>query len=174
MISAIVLTPDTWTGDDLARERETAVRSLVWLVSAVVSSVVRDVTLAVPQGLGLAELADQSGCALVQADTEAERLSQAARVAREPRVLVIKAGFQPDAGLAEEIDIFERRAPEGAIAFLLGQPTTFAERLFPNRSAVVGALLPRAQVPGGSGFGPLSRLARRQGTPLQARARSIF
>ena len=106
MISAVVFTPDAWTGEDIARQRETVVRSLVWLVSAVVSGVVRDVTLAVPSGLGLSEVADQSGCALIQADSEAERIAQAVRGTREARLLVILAGFQPDAGLIEEIGHF--------------------------------------------------------------------
>lgn len=173
MISAVVLTPDSWTGSDLAREREVVVRSLVWLVSAVVSGVVRDVTLAVPAGLGLGEVADQSGCALVQADTEAERLAAAVAVAREPRFIVIKAGFQPDPGLVEEIDIFVRREPETMVAILLETPATLFQRLFPQHAAVAGILLPRALVPPGGGFARLARMTRRRGKQLQARARPI-
>lgn len=174
MISAVVFTPDSWTGDDLSRERETVVRSLVWLVSAVVSSVVRDVTLAVPAGLGLSELADQSGCALIEADTEMDRLAHAIAATREPRLIVVKAGFQPDAGLVEEIDSFERREPADAIAVLLATPATIFQRLFPQHAAVVGALVQRdlAQSLGG-GFERVARTARRRGAPFQARARPI-
>jgi hypothetical protein len=171
MISAVVFTPDSLSGADIARERETVVRSLVWLVSAVVSSVVRDVTLAVPAGLGLSELADQSGCALVEAESEIDRLTAAVAATREPRLIVIKAGFQPDPGLVEEIDIFVRREPEDAIAIILGTPVTAVQRLFPQRAPVVGFLLPRASVEGG--FGRLARMARKRGAILQARARPI-
>lgn len=173
MISAIVFTPDSWPDDDLAHAREIVVRSLVWLVSAVVSSVVRDVTLAVPEGLGLAEVADQSGCMLVEADLEGERLVAAASGTKEPRLIVLKAGYQPDPGLIDEIDIFSRKHPQDKVAVLLAAPATLIEQVFPERAPAVGILLPRGLVVSPKGFDQLARSARRRGAVLVTRARPI-
>lgn len=173
MISAIVLIPDGWPADDLGRTREIVVRSMVWLVSAVVSGVVRDVVLAVPPGFGFAELADQSGCTLVQAKNEAERLASAAGAARAGRVLVLRAGFQPETGLVEDLDAFLRREPQAATALVLATPATALQRLFPEKARVVGVLLPKPGLSLGGGIAALVRRTRRGATRLQARARPI-
>lgn len=174
MISAIVLAPDTARSADVEHVREVAVRSLVWLVSAVVSGVVRDVTLAVPTGLGLSEVADQVGCAFVEADGEADRLVEAVKVSRGMRLLIIKAGFQPDGGLPDEIDSFVRRSSADAVALVLAAPATAAQRLLPDRAPIVGVLVPRGfclrRPP--SGFDGLARLVKR-GVRLRTRASRI-
>jgi hypothetical protein len=181
MISAVVLTPDSWREDDLDRQREIVVRSMVWLVSAVVAGVVRDVTLAVPGGLGLSDVADRSGCRLVQADVEGERLQAAVAESREERVLVLRAGFQPEGGLVEDIETFLRREARDGVALLLATPATPWQRLFPRHARIVGVLAPKALVtsktfaaPGARGFARLARLARRRGIRLYARARPIL
>ncbi len=174
MISAIVLAPDGWPADnDVAHSREVVVRSLVWLVTAVCSSVVRDVTLAVPSGLGLSEVADQAGCALVQNEAEGERLANAVSGAKEPRLMVLKAGYQPDPGLVDEIDAFARRYPPDTTALLLAAPATLLQRLFPQRAPAVGILLPRGMAAASRNFDQLARLARRRGAKLLTRARPI-
>ena len=173
MISAIVLAPDTPYADDIGHEREIVVRSLVWLVSAVVSGVVRDVTLAVPAGLGLSEVADQAGCELIEADREAGRLALAIEGNRGRRLLILKTGFQPGQGLIEELDSFVRRAPQDAVALVLATPETAFTRLFPDRAPIVGMLIPRSRM--GSTDGGFAKLARavRRGTPLRTRAARI-
>ena len=144
MISAIVLASEHHSGDDVEHAHEVVVRSLVWLVSAVVASVVRDVVLAVPPGLGLSDVADQSGCELVKADDEPSRLLAAIEAARGPRLLVLRAGYQPDGRLAEEIDAFVRRTPDDATALILAAPETLVQRLFPRQAPAIGALVSRA------------------------------
>ena len=173
MISAIVLAPDG-QDDDVERAREIIVRSLVWLVSAVVSGVVRDVTLAVPAGLGLSEVADQSGCGLVQEDDEAARLDASVRQSRGPRLLILKAGYQPDAGLAEAIDSFIRREADDAVALVVAAPETAAQRLFPYRAPVVGVLVNRdfCLKRRSKSFAALTRALRR-GMRLRPRANRI-
>ena len=177
MISAIVLAPTALEGGELATEREIIARSMVWLVSAVVSAVVRDVTLATPAGLGLSDLSDQSGCELVQAETEPERLLAAAAACRETRVLVMRAGFQPDAGVVEEIEAFARRSREDDAALLLERPVTLPQRVFPRRATVAGVLVPKTLAmsiaQGGGGFDRLAGAARRRGTLFEARVRPI-
>ena len=144
MISAIVLASEHHSGDDVEHAHEVAVRSLVWLVSAVVAGVVRDVVLAVPPGLGLSDVADQSGCELVKADDEAGRLAAAIAAARGPRLLFLRAGYQPDGRLSEEIDAFVRRTPDAAAALVLAAPETLGQRLFPVRAPAIGTLVARA------------------------------
>lgn len=172
MLSAVVLVPEEWPGRDLALEREIVVRSLVWLVSAVVAGVVRDVTLAVPSGLGLSDVADQAGCNLVAAVTETERLGLALEAARESRLILLKAGFQPEEGVIEELEAFERHRRGDVVAALLATPERFLERLFPNKSPAAGLVLSRAGLDA-TGFGTLARRQRRGAVVLKARARSI-
>ena len=173
MISAIVLAPDASLADDLGHSREVVVRSLVWLVSAVVSGVVRDVTLAVPAGLGLSEVADQAGCDLVEADQEATRLALAVEANRGKRLLILKTGFQPEHGLIEEIDAFVRRAPADATAVVRAKPETALTRLFPDRAPIVGVLVSKDAL--AAHAGGFRRLARgfRRGTSLRTRAMRI-
>lgn len=171
MISAIVLASEHQSGDDVEHAHEVVVRSLVWLVSAVVAGTVRDVVLAVPAGLGLSEVADQSGCTLAKADDEAGRLAAAIAAARGPRLLVLRAGYQPDGRLADEIDAFTRRTRDDATALVLAAPETLPQRLFPRLAPAVGVLLSRAaalEAPPPS-FGRLVRGLRRP-TRLHTRA----
>ena len=174
MISAIVLASETRVGADLAHARETIVRSLVWLVSAVVSGVVRDVTLATPAGLGLSDVADHAGCDLVQADSECERLGTALARSRGALVLVLRGGYQPEAGLVDEIDAFVRRARPDAAALVLASPASALQRLLPDLAPVIGILAPRDQLTETSiaSFHRLSRHFRR-GTRFRARGIKI-
>ena len=174
MISAIVLASERHSEEDTERTHEIVVRSLVWLVSAVVAGVVRDVTLAVPAGFGLSEVADQSGCALVEADDEMGRLDAAINAARGPRLLILQAGFQIDARISEEIDSFVRRAPAQASALILASPETAAQRLMPNRAPTIGVLVSReALEPLPRSFASLARGVRRGATRFATRAARI-
>ena len=161
MISAIMLVPDLRHDDDKGLQRETVVRSLVWLVSAVIAGVVRDVVLAAPDALELSEIADQAGCTLVQSDRETDRLAGAIAASRCDRLLVIKTGYQSDGALVEDIEAFVRRATPGAVAFVQAAPDAFLERLFPHRAPVVGVLIPRANLPRTILFANLVRSARK-------------
>lgn len=173
MISAIVLAPDVLVGEDTVRLAEIVVRSLAWLVSAVVAGVVRDVTLAAPAGLGLGEIADQAGCALVQGDTEGERLSAAVAAAKGPLLLIVLSGFVPQGGLIEEIEDLARHSEE-ARAVVCVTPASLTGRLFPDRTRRVGLIARRevCRVPSARGFGALVRAAaptrvlRSRATPI--------
>lgn len=172
MISAIVLVPDAEPAEDVNHAREVVVRSLVWLVSAVVAGVVRDVTLAGPRRLGLAEVADQSGCLLMQEDGEAARLDAAVKASRASRVLILTSGFQPDGPLVEDIDSFIRRASADDAALVLATPETVLQRFFPDRAPVAGVLAPRCLLGEGLAFAGLAR-AFRLGVKLRTRAARI-
>ena len=174
MISAIVLVSDRQTTDDTEHAHEVLVRSLVWLVSAVVAGVVRDVTLAIPPGFGLSEVADQSGCALVEVEDEGARLAAALDAVRGPRLLILRAGYQIDAKITDEIDAFVRRQPEAAAALILSEPETAAQRMIPRRAPVVGVLAQKATCLAASprGFSHLARSIR-GATRLKTRAERI-
>ena len=170
MISAIVLCSDDVLGRRDARE--VVVRSLSWLVSAVVAGVVRDVTIAGSSELDLEDIADRVGCELVQADHDAERLRASGLKAKCPRLLIVKAGYQPDGQLAEEVDA-RGGTPIEATAHVLAAPSTFIERLLPNLTPIVGVLAPKTLVVEAASFEKLAR-ACRGGARLTSRARPIF
>ena len=157
MISAIVLA----TGDPPERARELTVRSLAWLVSAVVAGVVRDVTAACPRDWRVEDVMEHAGCALVRADGEAERLAAAAALAKCERILVLRLGFQPEGPLVAEIDAAQPRLGPEAPALLLEAPATALQRLFPDRAPVAGLLLHREQLSAQPSFRTLARTARR-------------
>ena len=169
MISVIVLVPDVHRSDDADRFREIVARSLVWLVSAVVAGIVRDVTLAGPATLGLDEIADEAGCKLVEADDEAERIGAAVAGSRDARLLVMRAGYQPDATLTADLDAFLRRAAPDAAALVLAAPETLLERILPGRALVVGVLVPVRRL----GEGSFRQLVRRSRGAVRLRVRAV-
>ncbi len=141
MTSVIVLVPDD-TGRSPARESELLVRSLVWLVSAVVSGVVRDVTLAGRAGLDLAEVAEQSGCRVVEAASERERLGRALALSKGPRVLLIHSAYRPAETMVGELDSLTHSLPPDAALRLLAAPATAWQRLRPDAAPLVGLFAP--------------------------------
>ena len=169
LISVVVLVPARHRSDDPDRFREIVARSLVWLVSAVVAGVVRDVTLAGPADVGLNEIADEAGCGLVEADDEAERIGAAVPGSRDARLLVMRAGYQPDTTLTAEMDAFIRWAAPDAAALVLAAPETLLERIFPGRAPVVGILVPVRRL----GAGRFGRLVRRLKGAVRLRARAV-
>lgn len=142
MISAIVF----GDGEPPQRARELAVRSLAWLVSAVVAGVVRDVTASSPPSWPIVDVMEHAGCALLQMSPEAERVRAAAAFAKCERILVLRLGFQPEGPLVAEIGTAHARLELIEPALLLEAPSRFVERLFPDRAPIVGALLPREAV----------------------------
>ena len=156
MISAIVLA----TGDPPERAREIAVRSLAWLVSAVVAGVVRDVTAACPCTWAVEDVMEHAGCTLVKAEHEAERVAAAVAHVKCERVLVLRLGFQPEGPLVAEIDAVQPRLEPGKAALLLEAPASVLQRLFPDRAPVVGLLVPRGRLSAPTSFKDLARTAR--------------
>jgi hypothetical protein len=141
MISAIVFVADA-KRRDVSRERELLVRSLVWLVSAVVAGIVRDVTLAGRPDLGLAEIADQCGCNIAEGAGEAERLGTAIASSKGSRLLILEAGFQPTDAIIGELDGVARTLAADASVRLLATPATAWQRLFPDQARTIGLFAP--------------------------------
>ncbi len=154
MISVLVLAPPlNRHSDDVL---EVTARSLVWLVSAVVVGVVRDVVLAAPPGLGLAAVADQVGCGLTEMHGEARLLQAGLEKARCGEVLVLRAGYEPQGDLVREIEV-RCRSSARRPSLLLAGPQTFVERLLPNRAPVIGVVTAKSRTAGTIGFSDLVR-----------------
>lgn len=165
MISTIVLEPRSFPRGEAGRAL--VVRSLAWLVGAAVAGIVGEVVIAARADLDLADIADAVGSRLAEADGEGGRLAIAATALRSDRVLVMVAGYAPDAAFAQEIA--RLAAPT---ARLLAEPATLTQRLFPARAPVVGVLVPAAMLRGAEGFAALARASR--GAPtFPARARRL-
>ena len=172
MISAIVLSSDPRSGEDPANDTEVIVRSLVWLVSAVVSGVVQEVILAAPDRLDLTAVVDQSGCGLVQAAREADRLAAAVLASRGEYLLVIRSGYLPDSGLVDELATLLRCAMAVDDALLLATPETMWQRLFPDRAPTIGILMRRAAAARVGTFAQMAAVSR-HATRLRSRASRI-
>ena len=167
MMSALVLAPNARAGGDLERTREVVVRSLAWLVSAVVAGVIGDVVLAAPSLLDLGEAADLVGCRLVEANDEGDRLRQGAEACRKVRLLVMRAGFTADIGMVDELERFLRGFPDGAI--IRATPESLLQTLMPRLAPVVGIVLSREKASRARAFDDLVRSTK--GAPhLRSRA----
>lgn len=140
MLSAIVLYEENAALDGEPVERMT--RSLGSLVRASIEGLLRDVLIAGPARAGLDVVADHAGCGLIQASGEAQWLRAAIEAAREPHVLLLRAGFAPQQGFVEEAgDLLQSEAVRAAI--LRAAPERFLERLFPRLAPLAGLIAPR-------------------------------
>ncbi|MGH6819553.1 MAG: transposase, partial [Methylocella sp.] len=106
MLSTIVFCEDKPTsapGRDLA---EVLARTLASLVTAKVAGLLGDVRIAGPAGKGLSLVANHAGCALIEADNEADWLCLALQAARGPNIFLLRCGRAPEAGFVEEAGDF--------------------------------------------------------------------
>ncbi len=147
MLSAVVF----WSGNTASGgSRDPAValaRSLGSLVPAAVAGLIRDVTIAGPEGMGLGTIADHAGCGFVEAAEERDWLAQALALAKGPDGLILRAGYVPGPGFIEEL----RDQPAGVSGLLRVTPMAWHERLIPVLAPIAAAVAPldlwRAQRP---------------------------
>ncbi len=157
MISVVLLAGDV---PGPAEEVRVAVaRSFGWLVSAVVAGVVGDVVAAAAPRLDLSDLADQVGCDLVQAATEADRFRDGVARARRAHILVVLAGYQPRGPLIDELDARHRSSVPVALVM---SPRTLYQRLRPSRAPIVGVLATRDLCRREASFAGLARACKRR------------
>lgn len=171
MISVIALV--VGGGGPPDRVRELVVRSLSWLVPAVVSGAVRDVVAACPEAWPVADIMDHAGCAFARADAEAERTAAALVLAKCQRLLVVRMGYRPQGPLVEEIASRDWDTLDWP-AQLLMVPAGLFERLFPDRAPRAGVLVDRSTLGGEANtFADLVRSTR--GSPcLRVRMAPVF
>lgn len=157
MFSVVLLERDQ---PDHPLRPEMIVRSLGWLVSAVVAGSVRDVVLTASGTTEFREIAEVTGCEFVRADDEAGRLQGAAHAARSQRVLVILMGYTADAALTEELDQLERSADGHQNAYVLRASKSLADTLRPVASRAVAVVVSRERCSAASSFEDLVRACR--------------
>jgi hypothetical protein len=170
MLSAVLLAYDSPQSGP--RRRDAIARSLSSLVDACVRGVVADAVLAGPPDEALAALADEAGCALVEAATAAEGLRQALALVRRPHVLLLRAGYAVERGFCEEIeDVFTYGGGAEQALVLRAAPASLLTRLAPSLAEPVGLVAPKRAV-AAAGATNLRALARRLGAAgLTAQAR---
>lgn len=161
MLSTIVLTPPTAV--DATRAAGALLRTLAALVPAAMDGVVRDVTLLhLGDDAGMAGIADEAGCQIVEEKDFPAALARGIAGARSPWIFVVKAGTVPSRLFGEEA----LRALGGSLggdgALLLRETPTGLARWIPWLAPVAGVILPRARLAEGrcASFADVVRRAR--------------
>ena len=147
MLSTIVFSPPASApGMRLAGP---LMRTLAALVPATIEGVVRDVTLLqVGEADGVASIADEAGCRLVEEQDFPAALARSVAAARSPWIFVVKAGTVPSRIFGEEAArALEEASAEGGALLLRESPRGWA-RWFPSLAPVVGVILPRDRLTG--------------------------
>ncbi len=137
MLTAILLAYDA---PAQPLRRDAVARSLASLVDACVQGLVADAVVAGAPGGGLDRVADEAGCALVEAETTTEGLAQALSVARREGVLALNAGYAVERGFIDEVnDALAYGAGERAYV-LRAAPSSLLTRLAPRLAPPVGII----------------------------------
>ena len=171
MISAIILAEDH-VADAESRRRAVA-RSLSALVPLVVGDIVADATIVGRANEDLSTVEQREGCGSEYDDDTSIALKRAAAGSRRDRLLVLRAGYAPDASFADEVvQAIENDAP-GTVRIVRAEPITFLQRIAPRLAPAVALVAPRSLFAGVTlpGAVTLARLARTlAGRPMRARA----
>ncbi|HUO55408.1 MAG TPA: transposase [Rhodoblastus sp.] len=142
MVTAIVLSPSLDAAAPAERAAEAVARSLCALVRASVEGIVREAIIVGPSEDELAEIADQAGCAHVEARSAFEGLAAALAQSRHDIAFVLEGGYAPQAGFVEEAgDLLQEAGFHGAL--LRRWPDSLMTRLAPSLAPPVGAFVAR-------------------------------
>ena len=168
MLSAIVLACDQSAPQPASLEA--VARSLSALVPAAIEGLVRDVTLAsAGESEDLRKIADHAGCEIAMASAPAGVIAAGLAAARGDLLLILRAGYAPQAGFIEEVaDHYQRATRPDALRFL-AVPSGFLTRLAPGLAPVQGLVGKRAALDLSSP--DLATLVRRAGAAPTARTR---
>lgn len=123
---------------------EPVVRSLSGFVPASVDGLIRDAVLAGPAHDELGVIGDHAGCAVVEAQSEADSLRQALGLARGTALLIVHAGYIPEGGAIAAIGDLAASGQSAQRGWLLrAAPANPVERIFPGLAPAVGLLAAR-------------------------------
>ena len=168
MLSAIVLAADR--SFPQSASSEAVVRTLSALVTAAIEGLVRDVTLACGgESLEFRKIADHAGCEIAEAADPAGAIAAGLACARGDLLLVLRAGYAPQAGFIEEIADLFQRAPRPDLLRFRTVPDSFLTRLTPGFAPVRGLVAKRSALDAASP--DFATLVRRAGAAPTARAR---
>jgi hypothetical protein len=176
MLSTIVFCEDKPAGRPGRDLAEVLARTLASLVTAKVEGLLGDVRIAGPAGNGLSLVANHAGCALIEAENEADWLGLGLQAARGPDVFLLRCGRAPEAGFIDEAADFVVADTKDQLraACLRAAPESFFERIFPAAAPLAGLVAPRGlllRAPRG-GFAKLAGFVA-PSTAFRARARRI-
>lgn len=169
MFSVIVTTCDPAVHGSASPEA--VARTLAALVPGAISGAVRDVVMAGVEGTAgptergwdsrdLARIADHAGCEFVVTEKWLDAVKGALKIAREPRVFVLQAGFAPENGFYEELSDLAWETHLSATRFL-ERPTAALHRALPFLAPLAGIVADK------------DRLAQASGSSFSAWTRSV-
>jgi hypothetical protein len=170
MLTAILLAYDA-----PARQmrRDAVSRSLGALVEACVEGLVADAALVGPPERGLGVVADDAGCALVEAVSAEDGLREALGLARHDGVLLLLAGYAPERGFVDEVHDALLYGDRATALVLRAGPHSFFTRLAPRLAAPAGIVASKAAMVE-AGSADLAILAKKlKGADLLTRARKV-
>jgi hypothetical protein len=173
MLSAVILAHDEPPAPQPEVRARRVTRTLGALIALVVADIVGDAQIIARRGHDFAALADRAGCSVVAEDDPDRALAQSLHRARRPDILLIRAGYAPDRGFADEIGMMAEDAVGGLPPRALHRDAdTFIQRLWPQRAPVVGLVASRDTLQAtNTTCRDLRRLARTlSAVPLHSRA----
>ena len=171
MLTAVLLAYDA-PAQPLRRDAIT--RSLASLVDACVQGLVGDAVLVGAPERGLDKVADEAGCALVEAARVEDGLKEALALARQEGLLLLLAGHAVERGFVDEVnDVFAYGDRDRALVLRLA-PDSLLTRIAPRLAAPVGLVTSKKALREAASA-DLKALARRlRGAELRSSARRAF
>lgn len=139
MLSVILLAVEP---AEAALTRERIVRSLASLVPACVQGLVADALIIGPPGMGLSHVADEAGCAHMEAQDATGACPAAYQSVRQHDVFLLHAGYAIGQGFIDEVR--DRLSMEAMRALALRAGSSgLLTRIAPNLAPVVGVVARR-------------------------------
>lgn len=171
MLTAVLLAYDA-PAQPLRRDAIT--RSLASLVDACVQGLVGDAVLVGAPERGLDRVADEAGCALVEATRVEDGLAQALSLARQEGVLLLLAGHAVERGFVDEVnDAFAYGDRNRALVLRLA-PDSFVTRFAPKFAAPVGLVTSKRALREAASADLASLTRKLRGAELRSCARRAF
>ncbi|WP_332310708.1 transposase [Methylocystis silviterrae] len=150
-------------------------RSLGSLVESCVQGLIADALILAAPGRGLDGIADEAGCALIEAPHAGDGLAQALKAARRDHLLLLLAGFAVERGFAEEAQDFFAHGDASRARTLRLAPDSLITRLAPGLARPVGLIAPKSALAAAAEGADLARLVRKmRGADLTTRARCVL
>jgi len=170
MLSAVLIAFDSPAAP---LRREAVARSLGSLIDSCLQGLVADAIIVSDPARDLEGVADEAGCALIEAP-RGLALAQALKAARRDHVFLLLAGFSVERGFAEEAQDIFAYGDGSRPRTLRSAPDSWLTRLAPGLARPVGLIAAKSAL-AAANSGDFPRLARKLGgADLTTRARRVF
>lgn len=159
MLSTIVIVPNEPTGK--THPFASVLRTLAALVPPTVDGTIRDVTLLrVGESADAANIADEAGCRIVQAEEFGTALNRCVAAARASWILILQAGAAPGQAFGEDVASALDGSGDPPRSLVLRQVGAGLSRLMPSLAPVAGVIASRSHLEG-TGFKDFADVVRR-------------